>query len=221
MYRCNLHWCKLAPSKSRLKGTLMRIFSLAAIAAIALGVTLAGSPSSAAQSGNASSLHKKILGFQNPETGEFEPLVRAVPDASSTTPTTGTVEVTLTITLKTALPKNGSVNCGANLTAMSENETTFAYAYWYEQAYTIATVSGSTATCTVNVPYSWVIPAASSTVKNSVTGMYAVQMNSASTGTTGSTVDPTGTVRYSSGGFLSGAIPATGSTSKYSLSVVI
>ena len=69
----------------------MRILSLAVIAAITLGVTLAGSPSSAAQSGNANSPHKKILGYQNPETGEFEPLARAVPDASSTAPTTGTV----------------------------------------------------------------------------------------------------------------------------------
>jgi hypothetical protein len=182
---------------------------------------LAGSPSSAAQSGNANSPHKKILGYQNPETGEFEPLVRAIPDASSTTPTTGTVEVTLTITVKTPLPKGGAIICGADLTAISENKATFAYAYCYEQGYTTATVSGSTATCTVNVPYSWVVPAASSAIQNSVTGTYSVQMDSASTGTTASTVDPTGTVRYSSGAFLNGAIPTTGSTSKYSVSVVL
>jgi hypothetical protein len=199
----------------------MRILSLAAIAALTLGVMLAGSPSSAAQSGNANSPHKKILGYQNPETGEFEPLVRAIPDASSTTPTTGTVEVTLTITVKTPLPKGGAIICGADLTAISENKATFAYAYWYEQGYTTATVSGSTATCTVNVPYSWVVPAASSAIQNSVTGTYSVQMDSASTGTTASTVDPTGTVRYSSGAFLNGAIPTTGSTSKYSVSVVL
>ena len=198
----------------------MRIFSRAAIAAFAVGVALAGSASTAARSSDSGTPHKRILGYQDQVTGTFHPISKVAPDATIT-PTTGTVELTLTITLKTALPKGGSIICEADLNATSVNLSTDAGGLWTEEAYATATVNGSTATCTVNVPYSWAIPASSSTVENSVTGDYLVEMNNASTGTAGGTAVPTGTVRYSLGTFLDGAIPATGSTSKYPVSVVI
>jgi len=138
----------------------MRIRPLLAYAAVMLALTLAGPALASAQSAEAGSRHNKVFGYQDPETGVFHPLSTATPDVS-TPATTGTIELVMTITLKTALPKGGAVLCGVDLTAFSENLSTYTISDWYEEAYTAATVSGSTATCTVNVPYSWVLPAAS------------------------------------------------------------
>jgi hypothetical protein len=153
-----------------------------------------------------------VFGYQDPETGIFQPMVREVPDA--TTPaTTGTIQLALTIKLLTPLPANGSVVCGASLLAESLNLTTVTGSTWTEDAFSVATVNSSgVATCTVNVPYSWVVPAKSSTVLNSITGDYSIEMSDAAG-------KAPGVVRMSSGTFLSGAIPS--GTNKYTLSLTI
>jgi hypothetical protein len=191
----------------------MRIFSLSTFAAMTLLLSLGGATSAAAQSNDNEAFHKRVLGYQDAETGVFHPVTRIEPEASSPA-TTGTIQVTLTITLKTALPKGGNIVCGADLTAMSMNLTAGTVSDWSEMANSAATTGGSTATCTVNVPYSWVIPAKSSTVTNSVTGTYSVTMNNAS-GASPSLI------RFSSGTFLSGVIPTSGSTSKYTVGVTL
>lgn len=189
----------------------MRVIPLLALSVLTLGLTPAATAH--AQSTSTSTPHKKVLGYQDPETGTFQPLVRVLPD-TSTSPTTGTVELTLTISLKTALPKGGTVVCEASLSAVSENLSNFTIIDWDEEGYSVATVSGSTATCTVNVPYSWVIPANSSTVSNTFSGDYMVEMFNATN------VSPT-LIRSSVGPFGGNAIPINGSISKYSLSLVI
>jgi len=197
----------------------MRILSVATSTALALGVALALTNLAAAQSIDPGFRHKKVFGYQDPETGAFKPLNQAMPEAS-TQATTGTVELILSISLKTALPKGGAIVCSADVTAASENTSTFAVSSWSEQASTVATVSGSTATCTVNVPYSWPIPAASASVVNILEGAYSVQMYNTTTPYSPATTLP-GIVRTSSGGYAYGSIPSTGSTSKYTLSLVL
>jgi hypothetical protein len=83
-----------------------------------------------------------------------------------------------------------------------------------EDASSLATVSSSTITCTVYVPYSWLVPAASSTIINTFSGSYSIQMSNAAG------VLPS-SVRYSEATFLSGKIPATGTITKVTMNAVI
>jgi len=189
----------------------MRILRLAAIAAVTVGVTFAGSHPSAAQSTTPGALHKRVFGYQDQATGAFHPVSTMAPD-TTITPTTGTIELTLTITLKTALPKGGGINCGADLSASAE--TSASVGLWLEESYSEATVSGSTATCTVAVPYSWLIPAASRTT---ISGTYYVEMAKAP----GTVPGASGTVRLSNGPFLSGSIPASGTTTSIAQGVTL
>jgi hypothetical protein len=122
--------------------------------------------------------------------------------------------LTLTISLKTALPTGGVIICGAELTADSESETTFADTLWIEDVSSKATVSGSTATCTVNVPYSFAVPASSTTVKNTLSANYTVEMLNATGALPSLVVDLDGP-------FLNGSIPATGTITRVSESVTI
>ncbi|MGC1964006.1 MAG: hypothetical protein WA676_14820, partial [Candidatus Sulfotelmatobacter sp.] len=88
------------------------------------------------------------------------------------------IETTVTITLKTALPKGGTIACTVGADAVSDNETTGAAVGYVESATGIATVSGSTATCKVNIPYSWVLFTPATTVINQLTGSLNVIMYS-------------------------------------------
>jgi hypothetical protein len=163
--------------------------SIALAAAIALG-TLAGSSVALAQTTNAAP-GRKVLGFQDSRTGNFHPLGKSIdaavePDIA-TTAYTGTIEVTVTITLKTALPTGDKVACNVDAIATSASTTTSANVVIDESATAAATVSGSTATCKVNIPFSWVLLTPSTTVVNSLDGSLDVIMYSP-TATTLSTI---------------------------------
>jgi hypothetical protein len=158
----------------------MRKQSIALVAAIALGA-LGTSVRAHAQTANPP-FQKKIFGFQDSRSGVFHPLGHS-PDLSenpaATTTYSGTVEVTVTVTLKTALPKGDSVACSVGAIASSESETSpFASVAYDESATSVASVSGSTATCKVNIPYSWVLFTPSTTVVNSLDGSLDVIMYS-------------------------------------------
>ena len=212
----DLTWVHVCPidhfsRPALLKGQIMRSLSLAAVAAVALGTAVLASIPVSAQS--IATPHKKIFGYTD-ESGVFHPAVKAEPDAT-VTPTTGTIQVVITVALKTALPKGGAVLCGTDLTGQSINESTGSDAVYEEEAFVVATVSGATASCTVNVPYEWTIPPASSTVIDSLNGSYTVEM------TTAAGVLP-GVVRLTDSSFVSGAkIPATGTVSKYTVAATI
>jgi hypothetical protein len=189
----------------------MHIFQLVAVAAVTASVAIAGSASSVAQSTAARTPHERILGYQDQVTGTFHPLSIIAPD-TTITPTTGTVELTLTITMKTALPKDGYITCSSAVDAESASTALpIGVSLWTEEAFKAAKVVGSEATCTVTIPYSWRLPTASSTLVNSYTGTYEVYMYGAS----GSPV------RVSSGPFISGSIPTSGTTTTVALSGVI
>lgn len=154
----------------------MRKQSIALVAAIALGA-LGGSAIAHAQTANAP-FQKKVFGFQD-SRGNFHPLGHSVDlseNPAATTTYSGTIEVTVTVTLKTALPSGDKVACSVGATAISDSETTGANVAYDESATSLATVSGSTATCKVNIPYSWVLLTPSTTVIDSLDGSLDVIM---------------------------------------------
>jgi hypothetical protein len=92
------------------------------------------------------------LGYLDPETGTF----RILPTRSNSAETPATVSsgkfvVSFTITVSSAIAASAKIACIANATVV---ETSIAFET-IETADVIATRSGSTATCTVNIPYSW------------------------------------------------------------------
>jgi len=190
----------------------MRVLSLSAIAALTVALTCAGVAPAVAQSSSAGAAHRKVLGYQDPETGIFQPLTRVVPDAS-TSPTSGTVQVTLDITLKTVLPSKGTILCSGQLLAESLNISTMSetISEWTEQANSVATVNGSMAVCTVKVPYSWLLPSGGT---HTLTGSYTVEMNNAA-GASPSVI------RAASGDFYNSSIPASNTISKFTVYVVL
>jgi hypothetical protein len=157
----------------------MRKHSIALVAAVAL-VTLGASVLVSAQTANPPR-SAKTFGYQDSKTGTFHPLGTtpdvADPDVATTT-YTGTIEATVTITLKTALPKGGTIACTLGASPSSENETTGAFVGITESASSVATVSGSTATCKLSIPYNWVLPTPSTTIINELTGSLDVIMYS-------------------------------------------
>ncbi|MGO9086928.1 MAG: hypothetical protein ACLQBK_17025 [Candidatus Sulfotelmatobacter sp.] len=157
----------------------MRKHSIVFVAVIALG-TLGGSVLALAQTATRTPA-KKVFGYQDSKTGTFHPLGKSAdlmsPDVATTT-YTGTVEATITITLKTALPKGDVIVCSVDATATTESETTFAGVAYDERSASTATVSGSTASCKVNIPFSWVMFTPSTTVVNSLDGSLEVIMYS-------------------------------------------
>ncbi len=154
----------------------MRKHSIALVAVFAL-MTLGGSILALAQTANRPSA-RKVFGFQDSKTGTFHPLGTAdITDAAAATTTyTGTVEATVTITLKTALPTGDKIACTVTADASSDNETAGTLFDYGETASSIATVSGSTATCKVNIPFSWVLFTPSTTVVNGLQGDLEVIM---------------------------------------------
>jgi hypothetical protein len=194
----------------------MRILSIVAIAALSAGVILSGSASASAQS-DAPAPHKKVFGYQDAETGAFHPMTQVEPDVTAA-PLTGEFEVTITITLKTAVPAGGSVVCSTDISATSANEITDAGQTYEEGAYAVAKVSGSTATCTVDTPYSWLVSAASSTVLDELDGSYTVSILPAATTT--NVVELNG--RTSTSTFVSAMkFPTTGAITKYAIKATL
>jgi hypothetical protein len=150
----------------------------------------------------------------DPQTGVFHTTPTAIAD-TSTPPIAGTVEVTININLKTKVPTGGQVGCEVTLHA-SQTETTTPYTTteYDEQSYAAATISGSTATCIAKIPYAWHFPASTGTESN-LTGAYVVEMIPAAN------VEPP-IVRETSSDFLSTTtIPATGTTSTYTIPVTL
>jgi hypothetical protein len=201
----------------------MRIFSIAAIAGLVLGFVLTGATSATAQTEEVPTTpHKRVFGFQDPLTGEFHPLGKfhgPVPDVATTPALTGTLEVVVKITLKTPVPKGGVIVCSADFIASSISLTSTAVTTYDESASVLATVAGSAATCTVKVPYSWVLPAASATVHDSLDGSLVVTMFAPATTTT---AIEEGLTRTNGQDIVSATkLPANGATTVYDKNVTL
>jgi hypothetical protein len=197
----------------------MRIFPGMAIAALTLSVALAGAASAVAQSDVFPAHHKKVFGYQDPDTGVFHAVKRALPENATTTTLTGTFDVTLNLTIKSSFPSGTKIYCEVVFEVSSEvvtGETTAAAEYG-ETA--IGTASGNT--CTARVPYSFVLPVAGSTaVKvDSLSGSYVVGTGlSLSEITAGSTV----VEREVDGAIVSAKVfPANGATTTYTIAATL
>jgi len=75
--------------------------------------------------------------------------------APAVAPTTGTLVFNFTVTLKSALPKNSVLVCNAGAT-VSEVGPSIS-----QRATGFGTISGTTGTCKVTLPYSWALATAS------------------------------------------------------------
>ena len=151
----------------------------------------------------------RVFGYQDAKTGTFHALSKAAVDAT-TSPTTGTFDVTFNLKLVSTFAKGTTAYCEAFVTVTSFNETT---------ATGSVALSGSTATCTATIPYSWLLPAASSTVQETLGGSYTVF---AGTPVADNGITIAGVGRLSSSQFLAAtSVPASGTTSKYSVNVTL
>lgn len=149
-----------------------------------------------AQINNPPVKHPRAVGDEN----------TAAAAAASGSTFTGTLQLGFTIRLATPVPSGGTVLC--SLTASVQDTSTSGLDGSFTEIDTAtATVSGSTATCTAKIPYSWYLVDAATDV---VELGYTVAMVGPSTSIT--TVAGA-SVRESSGDILGAAsikIPATG-----------
>lgn len=199
----------------------MRLFSIAALASITLGIALAGPASCVAQSAQTTQ-QKKVFGYQDPQTGVFHPLARAVPQATTITPTIGKYEVTFSITIDSTFPKGATLLCNVDILETSVTVSPAAVSTYEETASASLTVSGKTATCTVAIPYSWVIPAstAKSPVETTVSGSYSVFVFNAS-GTTITSATLEGLRSTSSSLPIPTTVPKDGATTTASVDATL
>jgi hypothetical protein len=149
-----------------------------------------------------------IPGYLDPETGAFKPFqsqTEAI-DLAKVTPTTGKFVFSFTVTVASTIATATKILCQADATVTEP--TTFFTAS--EIAAVTATRSGSTATCTVTIPYSWPLTTASKDIVNLAFSISA--------GTPGST---TTSYRISTQTAGTIPVPATGSTTSLSFSPTI
>ena len=149
------------------------------IALVIALVTLGGSVLALAQTATRP-VGRKIFGYQDSKTGVFHRTGSSIDPSTlapaATTTYTGTIEATINITLKTALPKGDVIVCSVD--AFADSEGAAGSLDYEEDAASTAAVSGSTATCKVNIPFSWVLFTPSTTTTDSLTGSLEVIMYS-------------------------------------------
>lgn len=152
-------------------------------------------------------------GYFDYSTGVFRPIGTATFDSNSAAaanPTTGTIVVNLTVTIKSTVPSTSSVNCNVEVDVLDLSSETANLIQ--ESATVVATRTGNTAKCTVTIPYSWIVlnPATSTVGIN-----YNVTLANKTTPTTGLLS------RSSSGGIASIPVPANGSTTTQTVNAVL
>ena len=92
-----------------------------------------------------------ILGFLDPHTGAFRPVPSAVAEGpEALTVFTGSVDVTITVTLKTTAITN--VTCSEEVSVIDGTSSPRFYA---ESNSVAGTGTGTTRTCKLSIPYSW------------------------------------------------------------------
>jgi hypothetical protein len=119
-----------------------------------------------------------ILGYLDPHTGAFRPVPAAAeesPEAPAATIFTGTINVTLTIALKTA----GLTNITCTLDVSVLDAITTSPRIFAESNTIAATATGTTRTCKLSIPYSWGLTTQSSDNMTTSYGVFGT------TGTTG------------------------------------
>ena len=97
-----------------------------------------------------------ILGYLDPHTGAFRPVAPPADDAAAelppAAPFTGTITLTITVTLKTAGLTN--VLCSATTSVIDGLASPRIFD---EDDTVLATGTGATRTCKLSIPYSWAL----------------------------------------------------------------
>jgi hypothetical protein len=188
------------------------------VVSMALVLCLGLAPFGFAQLENPLSPSHRTLGYFNSDTGLFEPLHPGLqdPELLTATPTTGTLVFNFTITLKSTIPAHGIVLCNASGDVI---ETNFSAA---EAGLGIAhLVSGNTYSCSVSMPYSWLLNTPSTdkiilAYKAQIfIGLQVTATNGTGTSVTG------GASRASSQTTASIPVPANGATTTENVSVTL
>jgi hypothetical protein len=161
----------------------------------------------------------RVLGYYDPSTGTFSPVHQSTTEtdaATTATTETGELIVKYTITVKSAIPKNGVVGCSASA------ETGDAAGDYEERATGVATlVSGTTYTCSAIIHYSWKLDTPT-TDKISLTGSSTIDYGYEVTATNGTAtlVQPIED-RGSVPSIPSISVPASGATTTVDVSVTL
>jgi uncharacterized Zn-binding protein involved in type VI secretion len=108
-----------------------------------------------------------ILGYLDARTGAFRPVPQHPVDADALLPEatviyTGKFVYSFTITLASTIPNGDVIQCHANAETYDSGRNT----ELAEDAGSLATVNGSTATCTATLPYSWPLASPSTDTVN-------------------------------------------------------
>ena len=158
---------------------------------------------------------KKVFGYQDTQTGVFHPLPVDTPIDNVTAPTTGTLKVVITITVKSAWP-TGTVRtivCSSAFAVTATGATGLAATYT-EENFAYATGSGTAFKCTLTIPYSWVIP--TTAIAKSLTGEYTVGVQKTATAA-GPPI-----LRLTGGNIVSTTtLPVNGTTTTYAIAATI
>jgi hypothetical protein len=124
----------------------------------------------------------------------------------------GTFVFKITITVKSTNLGTDTIACAAGVDLIDQNPTTFAInGTWEEGAAVAATRSGSTATCTVTIPYSWSLAFGST---DTVNLDYGIEVP-------GSTANPPLPSRLNSHSLASMHVPANGTTTTVTVAATI
>jgi hypothetical protein len=159
----------------------------------------------------------RILGYYNPATGAFEPLRPAEDVDAAVTATTGTLVFKLTITVKSTIPKNGVVGCSGEASVGDTSGRSYS-----EHGTGVGKlVSGTTYTCTVTLPYSWLLSApASDKISLDYTANLNYGFQIAASNGADTAVEPL-SARESDQGIPSISVPASGATTTEDISATL
>ena len=151
-----------------------------------------------------------IRGYLDPRTGIFHSLAQMTPqdEEPATSTFAGKFVFNFTITISSTISTSVKIACAANATLEDVATTNFIL----ESAEVTATRSGSTATCTVNIPYSWKLGSAPT---DKVTLTYQI---SAPVEATGTAVLPS-RISQQTVGVIS--VPANGATTTETVTATI
>jgi len=129
----------------------------------------------AAEQAAASSQQTGILGYLRPD-GSFRPAPNRTPtNGGAATEYKGTLKATIHFSLSTAVPQGAAIGCSFSASVFGESNDGLTDDLLDTDQVT-ATVSGSTATCAISVPYEWFLYGSSDTVGLSYT-IFGVDSN--------------------------------------------
>jgi hypothetical protein len=169
----------------------------------------------------------RVYGYVDLRTGAFHPgrsQADATPDSTVTLKTfTGTIEAKITITISSAtaakMPKGSTILCDLQSESFVDGSD------YEEVAAAAATISGDTATCTVNLPYSWTGNSAGTTSAYYFEGSYKITATYAPSATQPLTdyniIRQTTGPLETSGAVTAIPIPASGTTTSFSIDATI